>query len=139
MKTVLAVIVAIIVGIFIGYEVGYEAGSNPASPISQSPSISGMPESAISRPCEKVREFQIFQALPDGGLANACDSVGANLCLGQLAFIPNQGNMEFFDGKRLTAAKSQCFVFDGVYSYTDREKRPRTVPLVWIIDTPKRN
>ena len=139
MKTVLAVIIAIIVGIFIGYEIGYEAGNNPASPLSQSPSISVMPESALNKPCEKAGEFQILQALLEGGLANACDSVVAGTCVGQLAFIPTQRDMELFDGKRIRIAKGQCFVFDGVYRYIDREERQRTVPVAWIIDTPKRN
>ena len=139
MKNALAIIIACalscIVGIFLGYKLGYEVENNP------SPSIFVMPESAINRSCEKIRVFEIFQTLPDGGLANACGSVDVDLCLGQVAFIPNQESIDFFDGKRITVAKGQCFVFDGVYSYTNREEKPRTVtvPLVWVIDTPKRN
>jgi len=126
MKYILVILPALLVGCVAGFWLGHEAAQVP-------PLMSVMPESAKNRPCERIREFEIFQALREGGLAHGCETIsGHRVCRGQLAFISNQRGMEFFDGKIVRVTQGKCFVFDGVYRYTDRERRERNVPMVWI-------
>jgi len=125
MRYVLVILPSLLVGCIAGMWLGYESAQIP--PLQQT-----MPESAQARSCESVREFNVLQATREGALAFACESVGAKHCSGQLAFIPNQRNIEFFDDQRVRVAQGQCFVFDGVHRYTNREGRERTVPIAWI-------
>jgi len=127
MKKLLFIIPSLLVGCVTGIYLGYDMARYEGLAISQA-----MPESAQTRRCETIREFEIFQATSRGALAHGCEETIGRSCRGQLVFIPNQRDIEFFDGKRVRVTQNQCFVFYGVHRYRTVEDRERSVPIVWI-------
>lgn len=80
--------------------------------------------------CESVKELEVFQTLNDGALAFVCERKSYDDCaMGHTVFVEKQRGVEFWDKKRIKAPKDKCIVFDGVYKYTSKDERERTIPV----------
>lgn len=91
---------------------------------------SDIPETIKNPECEKGQKFEIFQTLDNGALAARCDS--AYYCNGLTAFIPNNKDVEYFDGKQITLGREECFIYDGTYKYFNQNDTHKTVPKLKI-------
>ena len=79
--------------------------------------------------CSNMKEFEIFQTLEDGALANLCED-GYCSVYNQIVFLDNQHNIFYYDGMKVKASNDKCAVVDGVYRYESKDERIRTVPII---------
>ena len=85
--------------------------------------------------CIETKQFEVFQALEDGALANECvfdwDSLSSKCSpFNQTVFILNQRGVSYYDGMKIEAPSGKCAVRDGVYKYISKDDRSRTVPAI---------
>lgn len=81
--------------------------------------------------CADFEEVEIFQTFGDGGLASVCERKSyTDLCIGMTVAVLKEKNEDFWDKKRIKVSKGKCFAYDGVYKYTSKDERDRTVPII---------
>ncbi|MBD5400886.1 hypothetical protein HDR61_04045 [bacterium] len=84
--------------------------------------------------CEDITEVQVLQTLDDGALALNCDKNIRDSCFGIVVFVPKQKDVLLYDKKKISAPQGQCFVFNDVYSYINKEGDGKTVPMIGFED-----
>ncbi len=92
------------------------------------------PETIINSKCETVYQYQIFQALENGGLAHDCSDYLGDTCWGLLVFIPAGKGVEYYDDQIIRVPEGKCAVYEGVYRYTTKQDIMKTIPKVKMID-----
>lgn len=81
--------------------------------------------------CVSSREFEVFQALNDGGaLAWECTFLYGCSYQNQPVYLDWQPNIDYYDGMMVKVPSSKCAVRDGVYKYTNKQDTLKTVPVI---------
>ena len=102
-------------------------------------------ETIRSEQCLDSNKLKVFQALDNGVLAHLCpvaypsyydDAFDACFVKGDFVFLSVKGkNNDLVDDQRIILPEGQCFVSDGVYKYTTRQKIDKTIRKIKIIDS----
>ncbi len=93
------------------------------------------PGNAITIDCfgttKAVKSFKIFQTLSNNmGLAS-----GDDICTNDLlVLVYSNDNQSLYDNQTIIAPKGKCFRQIGIYKYTSKDNRNRTIPVVMLMD-----
>ncbi len=92
--------------------------------------------------CYESRKLKIFQVIDHGILARICpteypsyyrNEFEACLTEGELVYMSVKANEnDFVDDQQVTLASNQCFIPDGVFSYTTSKDIPKRVRKIRI-------
>lgn len=81
--------------------------------------------------CISTREFEVFQALNDGGaLAHECTFLDGCSYQNQLVYLDWQPDVEYYDNLIVKVPSNKCAVRNGVYKYTNKQDTLKTVPVI---------
>ncbi len=85
--------------------------------------------------CMNIAKFKIFQVLDDNyALAESCEDNDDTLCLGLVALLTPQENIDYYDEMYISAPDNKCPVQDGVYKYKTKNNIEKTVPIIYFED-----
>ena len=81
--------------------------------------------------CISTREFEVFQALNDGGaLARECTFWDGCSYQNQLVYLDWQPNVDYYDDMIVKLPSNKCAVREGVYKYMNKQDTLKTVPII---------
>lgn len=81
--------------------------------------------------CISTSSFKVIQVL-DSGNALANEIQGSGLAIGVTVLFLNEGNSSYYDEQIIDIPRGKCARQIGVFKYTSRADREKTIPAVVI-------
>ena len=84
--------------------------------------------------CFNTQSFEVLQGLEGGALAYECPWYDNDCDSNPLVHLTSPKDIDYYDEQKITSTSTTCWIQDGVYRYTTKNERKKTVPNLILIE-----